>query len=276
MTPDAYIERISLIRSETDRLSKIWRGFGEDEWKTPSFCPGWNAEDVVSHVTTGAFFYANSISRALEGLPPEPPYGKAAKEFHAIRKQKGEELMALPRGGMMDVFDASADEVQAQLERIRPGDLGKLGYHPRGLIRLDAWIGLRLVEMVLHDWDIRYGRDSGARVEVQGVEGLLAFIPANQARFFGWREKTPFEGRFLFRSKAPEAAWCLSVSGEKAEASGDTSGDFDAEIEADGEAHLLLIFGRAEREAMEKAGRLRVGGDLEIAMDLLDVLYAKY
>ncbi|MDA0999619.1 MAG: maleylpyruvate isomerase family mycothiol-dependent enzyme [bacterium] len=276
MTPDVYLSRVSLVRSETARLLKIWRGFGEDDWKTPSFCPGWDAANVVSHVTTGASFYANSVNRALDGLPPEPLYGKDAKEFHALRRQKGEELMALPRGEMMDAFDSSAAEVQKALERIQAGDLEKLGYHPRGLVRLDAWIGLRLVEMVVHDWDIRRGRDSSARVETQGVEGMLAFIPANQARFFGWREKPPFEGRFLFRSKSPEAAWSLRVSGEKAEESPDTAGAFDAEIGADGEAHLLLIFGRAEREAMKKADRLQVSGNVDLAMKLLDVLYTKY
>ncbi|MEE9256271.1 MAG: maleylpyruvate isomerase family mycothiol-dependent enzyme [bacterium] len=276
MTPDEYLSRVALVRSETERVSKAWRGLSEEQWKSPTFCPGWAAENAVSHVITGARFYINSIGRGLDGLPPEPPYGKDPKGFQTIRKKRGEELMALPRGEMMDAFDASAAELQKALERIGPDDLGKVGYHPRGLTRMDAWIGLRLVELVIHDWDIRSGPEPGSRVAPQGVEGMLTFIPANQARFFGVREKPPFEGRFRFRSTGPEREWSLTVAGEKAAESADVSGAFDVTISADGEAQLLLIFGRAKREEMEEAGRLAVEGDRGLADKLLDVLFTKY
>lgn len=175
----------------------------------------------------------------------------------------------------MDAFEASAADLQEALERIGAGDLGRLGYHPRGLTRLDAWIGLRLAELVVHDWDIRFGEDSSAAVTPQGVEGMLAFLPANQARFFGVREKPPFEGRFRFQSTEPPCEWSLTVCGEKAEESPEGS-PCDTFISADGEAHLLLIFGRAKRREMEKAGRLAIEGNRKLADKLLCVLYAKY
>ena len=276
MTPEEYLSRIALVKSETARLSAEWRGFTEDRWEVETFCPGWKARHAVSHLATGGDFYAHSIRRALEGLPPEPPYGSNAKEFLSIRKARGEELMAMPREGMMDAFDASADAVNAALDAVGAGDLGKLGYHPRGLTRLDAWIGLRLVELVAHDWDIRFGDDAAARVVPQGVEGMTSFLPASQSRLFGVREKAPFDARFLFRSTEPERAWTLAVAGDGAEESPDASGAHDAAIAADGEAHLLLLFGRAKREAMMAAGRLEIEGDLELADRLLRVLWTAY
>ncbi len=184
--------------------------------------------------------------------------------------------MALSRDEMVDAFAASADEVNGALEAIGADDLGKLGYHPRGLTRLDAWIGMRLVELVVHDWDIRYGADADARVAPQGVEGMMSFIPANQSRFFNLREKPPFDGRFLFRSREPDREWTLTVSGVRAEESADASGPHDAIIAVDGEAHLLLLFGRAKCEAMEEAARLEIEGDRSLAHQLLCVLYTVY
>ncbi len=276
MNSEESLSRVALVKSETERLSAYWRGFSEERWEVETFCPGWQAQHAVSHLATGGDFYANSIRRALEALPPEPPYGSDAKEFFSIRNAKGKELMTLPRAEMMDAFDASAAEVNAALEAIGPDDLGKLGYHPRGLTRLDAWIGLRLIELVVHDWDVRCGEDKAARVSPEGVEGTLTFVPAAQSRLFGVREKPPFRGRFLFRSEAPERAWTISVSGEGAEESADVSGTHDAAVLADAEAHLLLLFGRAKRDAMLATGRLEIEGDLEAANMLLNVLYTNY
>ena len=276
MRPDEYLSRVALVKSETGRLSAEWRGFSEARWEVDTFCPGWRARHAVSHLATGGDFYANSVRRALDGLPPAPPYGNDTKGFFAIRKDKGEALMALPREEMLNAFDASARAVNDALEAVGADDLGKRGYHPRGLTRLDAWIGMRLAEMVIHDWDIRYGEDPDARVAPQGVEGMMSFIPENQSRFFGLREKPPFKGRFAFRSTEPDRAWTLTVDGTGAEESADASGTHDARIAADGEAHVLLMFGRAKREAMMAAGRLEVEGNPDLADRLLRVLYTTY
>lgn len=276
MSPEEQLSRVALVKSETERLSAYWRGFSDGRWEVETFCPGWQAQHAVSHLATGADFYTNSIRRALEGLPPEPPYGSNVKEFFAIRAAKGDELMALPRDEMMDAFDASAAGVNDALAEVTADDIGKLGFHPRGLTRLDAWIGLRLVELVAHDWDIRYGEDAEARVSEDALEGVMSFLPASQSRLFGVRENPPFDGRFLFRSKAPDREWTITVAGENAEESAHTSGAHDAIITADGEAHFLLLYGRAKRGAMEDAGRLEVEGNAELANELLCVLYTNY
>lgn len=276
MSPEEQLSRVALVKSESERLSAYWRGFSDARWEVETFCPGWQAQHAVSHLATGADFYTNSIRRALEGLPPEPPYGSNVKEFFAIRAARGDELMALPRNEMMDAFDASAAGVNDALAEVTAGDIAKLGFHPRGLTRLDAWIGLRLVELVAHDWDIRYGEDAGAGVSEDVLEGVMSFLPASQSRLFGVRENPPFDGRFLFRSKAPDREWTITVAGEKAEESAHTSGAHDAVITADGEAHFLLLYGRAKRGAMEDAGRLEVEGNAELANELLCVLYTNY
>jgi len=276
VTPSEYLSRVPLVRSETERLAKVWRGFGEKEWATPTFCPGWAAQDAVAHITTGADFYANSIRRAAEGLPPEPPYGCDAKEFQAMRKEKGDKLLAGPRPALMDAFEASARNVCDALDDVREADLGKLGWHPRGLTPVDAWIGLRLVELVVHDWDIRYGADPKARPTAPGVEGMLTFLPATQCRHFNVREKPALSARVLFRTTKPEKSWTMIAEGGKASFAPDSKGPHAAQITADAEALLFLNYGRLARAEAEKAGQLRTEGDLALADALLAVLFAKY
>lgn len=276
MWRDECLARVPLVKSETERLSALWRRFGKEDWARETFCPGWTAAHAISHVTTGGAFYGNSVRRALDGLPPEPPYGKDAKEFWAIRKTKGEELMALPRGEMMDIFDSTSAELQKDLERITKGDLDKLGYHPRGLNFIKAWIGMRLVELVVHDWDVRRGADPAGRVMPKGAEGMLVFVPDFMVRLYNGRDKQPFEGRYHFRSTAPAFEWTAEVSGEELSVSSEISGDYQAVIAADAEAHLLLPYGRMKREAAEAEGRLRIEGDAAAADILLNVVYTTY
>ncbi len=276
VTPDEFLSRVPLVKAETDRLSARLHGFSEEDWTAPTYCPGWTAANVVSHVTTGASFYAHSARRAVEGLPPEPPYGKDAQEFWALRKQKGEKIMTLPRTEMMDLFDSTSEELQEALERIQASDLETPTYHPRGLTPLDAWICMRLVELVVHEWDMNYGRDPASRVVPQGVEGLIIFVPTLAARLFSRREKKPFEARYHFLSTDPDREWTVEVSGEEAEASPGVSGDYDARITADGEAHLLLPYGRLDPEEAAASGRLQVEGDQAAADAYLSLVYAKY
>ncbi len=276
MTPDEFLARVSLVKTETERLSARLHEFSEADWQTPTYCPGWTAVNAVSHLTTGAEFYGYSARRAVDGLPPQPPYGDSPQEFWDLRKKKGEEIMALPRAEMMKMFDANAVEMQEALERIKAGDLDTMAYHPRGLTRLDAWIGMRLVEIVIHEWDINYGHDSSARVVPQGVEGMIVFVPAFAVLQFNRREKKPFEGRYHFRSTDPDREWTVEVKGERAEASPGVSGDYDAVITADGEAHLLLPYGRLDRAEAAAGGRLRVEGDQAAADAYLGVVYTKY
>ncbi len=89
MNPEEYLARVALVESETARLAAHWRGFSDARWEADTFCPGWRARHVVSHVATGGDFYAHSIRRALEGLPPEPPYGSDAKEFFRHSQGQG-------------------------------------------------------------------------------------------------------------------------------------------------------------------------------------------
>jgi len=273
---DESLARVPLIKSETERVSALWRGIGDDDWARDTFCPGWTAAHAISHVTTGGAFYGNSIRRALDGLPPEPPYGKDAKEFWAIRKVKGEELMALPRDEMMDIFDSTSADFQKDAERITKDDLDKLGYHPRGLNFIKAWIGMRLVELVVHDWDIRWGADPSSRVVPQGAEGMLVFVPDFMVRLYNGRDKPPFEGRFHFISTAPAFEWTAEISGETLCVSSEISGDYQAVITADAEAHLLLPYGRMKRKAAEAEGHLKVEGDIAAADLLLNVVYTTY
>ncbi len=271
-----FFSRAPLVQILTKQCSSSWRSFSESDWKIESYCEGWRPKDIVSHLVTGTEFYTVSIERAIKKLPPEQPYGKDIREFFSIRDEKGRQLMQLSHDVLLDRFVESSNNLQKQIDKINSENSKQLGFHPRGLIPLGFWIGQRLFEIVLHDWDIRYGRDSSSFLSPEGVKGILPFLPMQTCRLFNFREKIPFQGSFLFTSQNPKRKWIIVVSDEKAEENYDFKSDVDVKIEADSESLILLLFGRANAKKIEQGSKLKIHGDRQMAFKLLDILSAKY
>jgi hypothetical protein len=59
-------------------------------------------------------------------------------------------------------FGAGSAQFQEILESLRGDDLAKPARHPRGLMPIGCWIGMRLNELVIHDWDIRQPHEAKA------------------------------------------------------------------------------------------------------------------
>ncbi|MFL2932021.1 MAG: maleylpyruvate isomerase N-terminal domain-containing protein [bacterium] len=271
-----FFSRIPLVEILTKQCFSFWRDFSENDWKKQTYCEGWSPEDIVSHLVTGTEFYSYSIERAINNLLPEPPYGKDIDEFYSIRDIKGRQLMELSHELLLDRFVKSSNDLQSQMNKITTANSEQLGFHPRGLIPLGFWIGQRLFEIVLHDWDIRYGYDKDINLSVEGVKGILPFLPMQICRLFNRRENISFKGSFLFVLQNPRKKWIIQVSDDSAEESYDLKIDIDAKIEVDSENLILLLFGRESVEMVEQNNKLKIEGDRETTFKLLDILFAKY
>ena len=61
MTMDSLVRVLSWVAKENHRFIATLRNLSEQEWRAPTFCPGWSVADVVAHMTLGARFYAHVI-----------------------------------------------------------------------------------------------------------------------------------------------------------------------------------------------------------------------
>ena len=129
----------------------------------------------------------------------------------------------------------------------------------------------------MHDWDIRYGEDAEVCVSSEGVEGIMTFLPSTSAPPFRRPARTrPSMAASCSARPIPIASGRLPSPARRRKIPPTFSGAHDATITADGEAHLLLLYGRAKRGEAEASGRLTIEGNTELANELLCVLYANY
>ena len=69
---------VPLIQAETEHLAQFLDTLSTDDLQRPSACELWEIHDVVARLIWGAGFYADSVSRGLQGdtsLPENRPLG---------------------------------------------------------------------------------------------------------------------------------------------------------------------------------------------------------
>jgi uncharacterized protein (TIGR03083 family) len=69
--------QISAIQSEADSLTSFLETLAATDWERPSACERWTIRDVAGHIIWATSYYADAISRGIQGddshLPDRPP-----------------------------------------------------------------------------------------------------------------------------------------------------------------------------------------------------------
>ena len=125
---------IDTIDSERMRIAEFFKTFSEADWEKPTFCPGWNTSQIVGHLTLGAQYYASTVSNGLVGNHGFPLGSNTQEEFMALRSSIMNEIAALDGGALVNKFDKKTQEVISLFRSLGSEDLGKYGWHRRGVI----------------------------------------------------------------------------------------------------------------------------------------------
>jgi uncharacterized protein (TIGR03086 family) len=168
--PATPLTPLATALAATGRLVDAVAG---DEWDLPTPCSDWTVRQLVGHVVGGN----RLVARALRGeqLPPADQLG-----HRDPADQLGEDPSAAWRG--------SADDLLATFAL--PGVLERAHTVPAGTLPGPALVHLRVVETLVHGWDLAVatGRDLAvpdelAEAELAFSRDLLGRLPAGRAPF---------------------------------------------------------------------------------------------
>jgi uncharacterized protein (TIGR03086 family) len=154
----------------TGRLVDALHG---DEWELPTPCSDWTVRQLVGHLVGGN----RLVARALRG-EPLPPVEQLARRDPA--DQLGEDPSA--------AWQQSTDDLLAAFAA--PGVLERTHTVPAGTLPGPAVVHLRVVETLVHGWDLAVatGRelpvpDELAEAELAFSRDLLGRLPAGRTPF---------------------------------------------------------------------------------------------
>jgi len=206
------LAHIPVIANETARMVQTFRSWPQSYWSRPTYCPGWTAADAVAHLATGGDFYAQVITSGRSGEPTLPWGANSPAESREARQAAVQKLLDGGPTALLAGFEQAGAKLQAVLESLQEADLPKVALHPRGRIPIGSWIGMRILELSAHDWDIRQPHETHAHLSPTAVPALLSAMPALQVQLLGLRVTEGLDGVYALR--AGDAAWGFTSRGK--------------------------------------------------------------
>ena len=255
-------EGIELIEAETGRIKAYLRGTGPDQWGLGSPCEGWTVGDVIGHLGWAAEFFSDAISQgrsgitsAPEGLPEigtMPPtelpdfIARMAKEYN---QSAGSDLA--------DAFASSVDRLGGIFSSMEDDDWSKECFGLRMLQPASAYVAIRISEVVIHYWDIRYPSNPNAPLSPDCVPVVLERLPV-WLNSLGLADFKPSQSPARYRVKTTGAADFQQdvVIGEGENRIEAAQGDPTATFTCDADVLALLVWGRLQPGQVLADGRL--------------------
>jgi uncharacterized protein (TIGR03083 family) len=238
------------------------------EWVEPSDCHGWTIAAVVGHLILVEALISSSVRRGLGGDSSPPP--EAAAGVEAWREYRSREIARLSAETPPELLARYQDglgTIQEALDDLAASDTDtRQGWHPSGLKSLPWFAGQWMVEIALHDWDIRVSRDSAAEVNPAALPSLGAEMRARMSQCFKPRSQLDSSGAVRIELGGPAPlAWVARLADEQLGLLEDGAAQSDATIRTDPGAYALVQTARRPAKVFEQQGRWRVDGDVRLA-----------
>lgn len=256
-------EGIELIAAETGRIKAYLRGTGPDQWAVDSPCEGWTVGDVIGHLGCAAEFFSDAISQgrsgittAPEGLPEAGSLPPAEIPDFIARMAKDYNQSA--GADLAETFSSSVDRLGGIFASMEEDDWSKECWSFRGLQPASAFVNIRISEVVIHYWDIRFPANPNAPLSPDALPVVLERLPV-------WLNSL---GLADFQSSQPEARYRFQTTGSAGfqrdvVASGGNSveeahGEPSATLSCDADVLALLVWGRLQPAQVLADGRMTV------------------
>ncbi|MCZ6874281.1 MAG: maleylpyruvate isomerase family mycothiol-dependent enzyme [bacterium] len=268
------LANIVVVANETMHLVEVFRTWSEVDWQRPAYCPNWQVCDAVAHLATGGDFYAQVVAAGRTGEPRPPWDVSDVVGFRAARAEAGKKLLDAGPTALIDGFEQGAEKLQQVLSLLKQEDFAQTAWHPRGLVPIGCWIGMRLNELVIHDWDMRQPHEVNASLSITALPAMLTVIPEIQLQFLEQRGGDSLNGVHVLR--ADTTSWVFTINGKAVIYQEQVPTVFDTRLETDAESLILLTMGRADFEDKLQRGTLTIEGDVEQGRYLGETLFRAF
>ena len=274
MNDTPLLPAIPWLAHENARFIALLRALSNADWTKPTFCPGWNAAQLVGHMTGGAISYAERIRAARRGEVILSLGAGTPEQFQAAREEITRKSVAMSPPERVDWIEKCQNDLQSEIERLEPADLDRDLWHRKGNTKARTFPDQRLYEVALHAWDLE--NDPGAPLMTDSLDMLVEILESRLPLYFNRSGATGPAGVFRFGTSKPHAAWEMAIAGGVASAVEGLSASPDAALSASASDMVLLCAGRADRARKIADASLRVEGDAQKAAALMDVLFQPF
>ncbi len=268
MTESDKAQIIALLKQEWDEIAKLCASLSDEQWHTPTECPGWSVKDQISHII--------GTERMLAGDPlPDVEIGNLAhikNDIAAANEKWVEQRRSWTPAEVLAEFKEITAKRIGMLEAMTQKDFDAPSWTPAGQDTYARFMKIRLFDCWTHEQDIRQalaqpGNDSGAVMEevLREVSRAMGFV-------VGKLGGAPAHSRIEFRlspaaSSGPEIMLRVERQSEDSRAavveSFSAGGTATVAIAMDLPLFFRLTAGRESCETAIADSRVSISGDEE-------------
>ena len=262
-------QNIQTVRALSNDLAGFLHTLPDDVWRDPdtyaSACADWKVADVVTHLITIAGMKTMSIQNALRGNS-SPPMGYRPRSA----EERLQELVDLREAYYEDIFyefNASCLRLNGLLVGLEADQYDLTAWHPARVMDISRLIELRVMELAVHAWDIRYVFDRSVGINPAALPFLKGWV-RNWLRA-SFHKPADLEDSVIFRFNLTDSegeAHDLRVCAESFTLEpADLASDADVAITLDSSAYILFLMGRVNLRRSVRRRQIGLEGDMETA-----------
>ena len=153
-------DAVQALRSSVDELVALVRRLDDESLNRRSFCSQWTVADVLSHLGSGAVITRRAIQTWSENSEPPNDFNQRVwDEWNSKSpRQKTDHALAADRD-LMNVLEMTTPDDRARFK----ASMGPLE------LDWDRFVGMRLNEHVVHEWDVAVSLDPEATLGAAGT-----------------------------------------------------------------------------------------------------------
>ncbi|MGB0112663.1 MAG: maleylpyruvate isomerase family mycothiol-dependent enzyme [Ilumatobacteraceae bacterium] len=239
-----------------DALETCWTsidvlldGLTDEQWSTPSLCPGWTVRDVVTHL--------GAIEHMLSGEAPGSmtetiPFAKVGEWTASVGD--------LDTAGVLARYREVIDLRRAELDALAPSDLDLMSLTPVGPGTVGRFLAIRVFDFWVHEQDMRTplgipADESGPAAEqsIDEIQGSLPYIVGKKIGLPDGMSMT------IDLTGPVTRTMHVAVTGRAAVV--DTLDHADVVLRADSTTFAQLACGRIDPQRAIDDGRIAWSGD---------------
>jgi uncharacterized protein (TIGR03083 family) len=262
-----FTDRVTRVERESGALTHYLHALPPAAWAHPSACPRWVIGDVIAHLVDSGAFYIESITRGLQGertpfanRPPASSVNGAsvapliATRVLAARQRLGEHLLT--------AFDDTVERFHHLVTRLTAAEAETACYHPGNMLSVRTFVGLRLLEVVVHGWDMRSPLEPTAALSPESAAMLVGWWPEFVTWGFQPKGSRAPGGRFRFVFTGNGLPPCdLIVEGETVRMAPVEHMPAHVTLHCEAATFVLLMCGRRPLDTLVAEGGVGLEGD---------------
>ena len=267
--------REEIIRSGR-RIEGFLNSLSNDDLSRQSACEAWVVADVAAHLIERGRPIPGQIERGLEGdLTPtpgasdDPPISE--DQFALDLSQRAVALRHELGGDLLQEFARVNREFESVLDSVGDEDWDTLCYHRLRPETVRSKVDIRIAELAMHEWDMRWAFDREASLVEESLPGLVNASGRAVRRAFradGTRTRS-VNYRFSLTGASPSTV-DIVLGAEGANFSIGASATPDVIFQCSPATYAMVIFGRWKIDAAMKSGLITASGDAALTEEFVE------